>query len=247
MATTRNGRHPRISTFDFEPGRTLAGKYEVIEKLGEGWEGEVYLINETATGIHRAAKCFFPHRNVRDRAARFYARKLHKLRHCPVVIQYHGRETLTFMRQPITMLVSEFVEGEMLIDFLNRIPGRRLSPFAAMHLLHALAVGLEEIHRLREYHGDLHEGNVMVSRFGLGFELRLLDLYQWQKPKPENIREDVVDMVKIFHEALGGSPRYASQPQEVKDICRGLKRSLITARFRSAGALRRHLEGLEWG
>jgi serine/threonine protein kinase len=238
---------PRIDSFDLEPGRVLAGKYEVVEKLGDGWEGEVYLVRETATGIHRAAKCFFPQRNPNDRTAKFYARKLHKLRNCPIVIQYHGRETFTFRRQPITMLVSEFVEGEMLDEFLRRQPGRRLSSFAALHLLYALVCGIEEVHRLREYHGDLHEGNVIVRRAGLGFDLKLLDFYHWSTPRPENIREDVVDMVKIFHWALGGAKTYARQPDVVKGICRGLRRPLITARFRTAGELRRHLENLEWG
>jgi tRNA A-37 threonylcarbamoyl transferase component Bud32 len=184
---------------------------------------------------------------VGDRAARFYARKLHKLRHCPIVIQYHGSESFTFSRHPITMLVSEVVEGELLEDFLKRQPGGRLQSFAALHLLHALASGIEDIHRLREYHGDLHEGNVIVCRFGLGFVLKLLDLYHWASPRPENIREDVVDMVRIFHRALGGWTRYAAQPPEVKEICRGLRRNLITARFRSAGEIRRHLEDMEWG
>jgi hypothetical protein len=54
-------------------------------------------------------------------------------------------------------------------------------------------------------------------------------------------------MVRIFHRALGGWKRYAAQPPEVKEICRGLRRNLITARFRSAGEIRRHLEDMEWG
>ena len=81
---------PRIDSFEFEAGRTLGGRYEVIDKLGSGWEGEVYRVREVRTGIQRAAKIFFPHRNERDRAARFYARKLHKLRDCHMVIHYHG-------------------------------------------------------------------------------------------------------------------------------------------------------------
>jgi tRNA A-37 threonylcarbamoyl transferase component Bud32 len=237
---------PLIEGFGFEPGRTLGGKYEVIDKLGQGWEGEVYRIRENATGVVRAAKCFFPHRNERDKAARFYARKLHKLRHCPMVIQYHGSETFQFRRQTITMLVSEFVEGELLAEFLARQPGKRITPFAAMHLLHALSRGIEEIHRAREYHGDLHDGNVIVTRFGLRFELKLLDFLHWESPKPENMREDVMDMVRLFHAALGGWKRYASQPPEVKEICRGLKYSLVTSRFRNAAELRRHLEEMEW-
>ncbi|MFV2067521.1 MAG: hypothetical protein ACC645_11120, partial [Pirellulales bacterium] len=55
----------RINAFDFRPGRVLAGKYEVVSRLGAGWEGEVYMLREMPTGIERAAKFFFPHRNER--------------------------------------------------------------------------------------------------------------------------------------------------------------------------------------
>ena len=51
---------PRIDEFEFARGRVLAGKYEVIERLGKGWEGEVYRLRELATGIERAAKFFDP-------------------------------------------------------------------------------------------------------------------------------------------------------------------------------------------
>jgi serine/threonine protein kinase len=237
---------PKIEEFGLRPGRVLAGKYEVVRQLGQGWEGEVHLVRELATGIARAAKFFFPHRNPHDRTAKFYARKLHKLRHCPILIQYHGRETFVHERQRITFLVSDFVEGEMLDAFLRRQPARRISPFQAVHLLHALARGMEDIHRAREYHGDLHTGNVMVQRFGLGIELKLLDLFRWDAPRPENIRDDVVDMIRIFYDAVGGKRHYASQPEEVKAICCGLRRSLIISKFRTAGQLRQHLETMEW-
>jgi len=239
-------RNAKIEGFDLAPGRILAGKYEVVRKLGHGWEGEVYLVLELATGIARAAKCFFPHRNPNDRTAKFYARKLHKLRHCPILIQYHGRETFVHQGYQITFLVSEFVEGEMLWDFLQRQPGRRIAPFQAVHLLHALAQGIEDIHRMREYHGDLHTGNVMLQRFGLGIELKLLDMYRWDTPRPENIRDDVVDMIRIFHDSVGGKAHYARQPAEVKAICCGLRRSLIIEKFRTAGQLRQYLETMEW-
>jgi serine/threonine protein kinase len=224
----------------------IARKYEVISLLGSGWEGEVYKIREKSTGIERAAKLFFPQRNVRNRTSIFYARKLHKLRHCPIVIQYYTEESIQYRGGSLTVLVSEYVEGELLSEFLKRQPGRRISPFQALHLLHALVVGMESVHRLREYHGDLHPENIIVSRYGLDFDLKLLDLFHWTTPKRENIQDDICDLVRIFYDATGGAAHYAKQPGEVKDICCGLKRSLILERFPTVVHLRQHLETMEW-
>ncbi len=237
---------PRISSFKLSGGTLLAGKYEVVLRLGSGWEGEVYLVRECGTRIERTVKIFFPRRNLGNRALRFYARKLHKLRHCPIVIQYHTRDTFVFNGLPVSFLVSEFVEGELLSDFLKRQSGRRLNSFQAVHLLHALAAGIELIHNVGEYHGDLHTDNVIVLRHGLGFELKLLDMFSWGSPNAENIQHDVFDLIRIFYDALGGQRWYRRQPQEVKDICKGLKRSLIAREFRSAGQLCQHLEMMEW-
>ncbi len=240
-------RYPRIDAFDFPAGKVLRGKYEILTHLGAGWEGEVYLIRELSTGIERTAKFFFPQRNVRDRAAIFYAKKLHKLRQCPMVIQYYAQDTVNHLGVPITFLISEFVEGELLSSFLQRQPKRRLSPFQAVHLLHALAAGIESIHQLGEYHGDLHTDNIMVQRYGLGFELKLLDMFHWGAPRAEHIHDDVIDLVRLFYDALGGAKHYARQPIEVKAICSGLKRSLILKKFKTAGQLRAYLETMQWG
>lgn len=239
-------RPPQIDRFDFAPGRILARKYEVVSHLGRGWEGEVYMVRERATGIERAAKFFFPQRNPRDRTATFYARKLHKLRHCPIVIQYHTQESILFRGIPITFLVSDFVEGELLSEFIARQPGKRLPAFQALHLLHALAKGIECIHQLREYHGDLHANNIIVQRFGIGFDLKLVDLFHWGAPKKENIHDDVVDLIRIFYDALGGKRHYAGQPRQIKAVCSGLRRDLILKKFRSAGQLREYLENITW-
>jgi tRNA A-37 threonylcarbamoyl transferase component Bud32 len=235
-----------IDSFNLQPGRILARKYEVVDLLGAGWEGEVYLVREIATDIERTAKIIFPQRNVKDKAVLFYAKKLHTLHHCPVTIQYSSQEVITFRGQSVTMLLSEYVEGELLSQFVKRQPGKRLAPFSALHLLHALAVGMECIHSLGEYHGDLHMDNVIVQRFGLRFDLKLVDMFNFGKPKKENIHDDTIDLVHIFYHSLGGAKYYSQLPAEIKAICCGLKRSLILKKFRNATQLRQYIETMQW-
>lgn len=235
-----------IDAFDFPEGRVLARKYQVVSKLGQGWEGEVYLIREQVTGIERAAKFFFPQRNVGDKAINFYARKLHKLRACPALIQYHTLEKIQHKGIDVSFLISDFVEGEMLREFIKDQPGNRLDVFQGLHLLHALSTAIAGIHRLYDYHGDLHSGNIMVRRVGLGFQVKLLDFFHWGSPNNTHIRDDVVDVIRIFYDAIGGKARYAKHPQEIKGIILGLKKSLILKKFRTIGDLIAHLEGLSW-
>ena len=236
----------QIESFNLPPGRILSRKYEVLSRLGAGWEGEVFKVREIPTGIERAAKFFFPHRNPKDRTSKFYAKKLHKLRHCPIVIQYHAGETITYRRTPVTFLISDFVEGALLRDFLKRQPGKRLRPFAALHLLHSLASGVECIHDQGEYHGDIHDENIIVNRYGLGFEVKLLDMFHWGPPTAANTQHDVFDLIRILYDVLGSARHYTNLPLEIKHICCGLKKTLITRKFRTAGYLREHLETMEW-
>jgi len=239
-------RTPKLDSFDFEPGRRLAGKYVVEALLGRGWEGEVYKVVELKTGIPRAAKLFFPQRNVRDRAVTFYAKKLYRLRNCPIVIHYHHSELIQYRRMPITCLVSEFVEGQLLSHFVAGRPGKRLQPFEALHLLYALAEGVEQIHAAREYHCDIHEENVIVRRRGIHFDVKLVDFFNWGAPTAAKIREDVIMMVNLLYEIVGGRKHYAKQPPELKRICYGQRRDLISRKFPTAGRLRAHLDSFTW-
>ncbi len=236
----------RINKFRIQPGRVIGGKYVVDSRVGAGWEGEVYKVVESRTGVNRAAKLFYPKRNIRDRAVNFYAKKLERLRKCSIVIQYHHSETIEYRGVPITCLISEYVEGELLSQFVARQPGKRLRPFEALHLTYALARGLEEIHKVREYHGDLHDTNVLVNRQGIFFEVKLVDFYHWGAPTAAHIRDDVADLVRLLYDSVGGRRRYPQQPPEIKAICRGLRRDLILRSFPTARHLREYLETFSW-
>jgi serine/threonine protein kinase len=237
---------PYIESFDFSPGRTVARKYKIVSKLGAGWEAEVYKLVEIETGIVRAGKFFFPERNPRNKTLKFYAKKLHKLRNCSVLIQYNSIEQIQFRRHPIYFMVSEFVEGVLLSRFLESFPGKRLGPFQGLHLLYELAKGMEQVHRMKEYHGDLHAQNVIVAGYGLSFDIKLIDLFHWKSATRENIQDDVCDLIQIFYTSIGGKKFYAKQPKEIKDIICGLKRSLILKKFKTASQLRLYLENMRF-
>lgn len=236
-----------IDAFGFHPGRRIGGKYTVRSFLGGGYEGEVYKIVEDRTGVTRAAKIFYPQRNAKDRAVQFYARKLERLRKCPIVTQYHHSEPIRYRGLTLTCLISEFVDGELLSRFLSRQRGKRFQPFEALHLLHTISVGLAQIHSLREYHSDIHADNVLVRRRGVHFDVKLVDFYDWGAPTTAKIQEDVIQLVQLLHELVGGRKWYARQPAEIKAICRGLRRDLISRQFPTARHLREHLETFTWG
>ena len=98
----------KITEFNLPAGKSIAGKYKVLSRLGSGWEGEVYKICEVKTGIEKAAKLFYPQKNLKDKAAKNYAQKLHKLRQCSLLIQYHTQEEILYNKIPITVLISEY-------------------------------------------------------------------------------------------------------------------------------------------
>ena len=232
--------------FDFPPGKSVAGKYVVERPLGSGWEGEVYVVQERLTGIRRAAKFYYPHRDPLGKAAIAYARKLDALRHCPILMQYHHQETTYVKRRKVIVVVSELIEGKKLSEFLAAQPDRRLTTFEALHVLYTLARGISPIHARGEYHGDIHDDNIMVRRQGISFEVKLLDFFDLGRPTRAKIHKDVLNLIQVFHTIVGGRAAYADQPKVVKDIIRGLKDSLILARFQSAGDIQRHLETVEW-
>jgi tRNA A-37 threonylcarbamoyl transferase component Bud32 len=239
-------RPSKVRRFDFPIGRIVAGKYQIGQQLGSGYEGEVYAIVERVTGIRRAAKFYYPHRDPMGKAAIVYARKLDALRHCPILMQYHHQEIAYFKRKKVMVVISELVEGQKLSEFIAAQPGQRLSVFEALHVLYVLAKGIAPIHERGEYHGDIHDDNIMIRRRGIGFEVKLLDFFDLGKPNRSKIHKDVLNLIQVFHTLVGGRKRYHDQPKVVKDIVRGLKDSLILARFQSAGDIQRHLEGLEW-
>ncbi|MCP4475337.1 MAG: serine/threonine protein kinase [Gammaproteobacteria bacterium] len=244
-------KHKKLSLdgqYQLKPGKSLGRYYKIVEYLGSGWEGEVYKIEECNTGILRAAKLFYQHHYNNKRIPHIeYAKKLHKLKDCSIIIQYHHQDTIKINDQSIDFLVSDFVDGEILSQYVARQSQKRLCPFEALHLFYTLVLGIEQIHFLGEYHGDIHSDNIFVKRRGLHFEIHLIDLLHLGKANKRHIQEDVFDLIAVFYEMIGGQEYYRSMPKYIKQIILGRKRGLITKQFNVAGQLRLFLENINLG
>jgi len=198
-------------------GRTLL-HYEILEKLGEGGMGEVWLARDTKLEREVALKVL-PEEFASDpeRMARFEreARVLASLNH-PNIAHLYGLETAErddsvqggdpgemsgtsnlktqnskLPAGTVTFLVMELVEGVDLADRINRgaIPVDEALPIALQ-----IAEALETAHETGIVHRDLKPANVMVNPEGrvkvLDFGLaKALDPRVSASSSPESIAE----------------------------------------------------------
>ncbi|MEO1252074.1 MAG: lipopolysaccharide kinase InaA family protein [Pseudomonadota bacterium] len=231
--------------FGLSPGDRLTWRYEVIERIGAGAEGEVYKISEKATGLTRAAKLYFDSRHG-GRAAVRYARKLDALRDCDIVVKYLHTEEVRLGDRFIDCLISEYFDGAILEDLRKSIRGGRMPAFEALNLIYELTRGVEEIHARKEFHGDLHAGNIFVERRGVAFHLRTIDFHDWGRSPAQERRADILAIARLLYDLTGGREHYRKQIPPVKEICLGLRSDLILKKFPSIFHLRAHLETFEW-
>jgi len=140
-----------------EIGQTIS-HYRILQKIGAGGMGEVYLAEDTSLDRKVALK-FLPDVFTSDpeRMARFEreAKLLASLNH-PNIAGIHGLEKADGNR----FLVLEYVEGETLQARLSR---GALPLEDALSLCRQIAEGLEAAHEKGVIHRDLKPANVMIT------------------------------------------------------------------------------------
>ena len=149
------------------PGIILAGRYEILERIGAGGMGEVYRAIDKNLGRHVAIK-ILPAAFAEDqeRMARFEreAKLLAVLNH-PNIAAIHGFEGSAGRR----FLVLELAEGETLQARLNR---GALPVDESLETCLQIAEGLEAAQEKGIIHRDLKPGNIMFSPEG---KVKILD------------------------------------------------------------------------
>jgi serine/threonine protein kinase/Tfp pilus assembly protein PilF len=160
---TFSGAHEKLT-----PGSTFAGRYRVIEDLGEGGMGKVYKVFDTEINEKVALKLILPEIAADKKTITRFQNELkltRKISHKNICRMYHlSKEKDTYY------LTMEYIEGESLRSMIRMT--KRLSLATSLHVAIQVCGGLEAAHRLGVVHRDLKPQNILVDKNG---NVRIMD------------------------------------------------------------------------
>jgi len=164
---------------------TMVSHYRIIDKIGAGGMGEVYLAEDTNLNRQIAIKVL-PDMfgSDQERLARFEreAKLLASLNH-PNLATIHGLENVQGKR----LLVMELVEGETLAERIAKGP---LPLEEALDVFCQIAAGMEAAHEKGIIHRDLKPANIKITPEG---KVKILD---FGLAKALQIESAVTDLAK---------------------------------------------------
>jgi eukaryotic-like serine/threonine-protein kinase len=163
----RDGTALQVGAAEGLIGRIIAERYRILEKLGEGGMGRVYLAEHIHMGRRCAVKVMSPALlHDPDSISRFAreAANASRITHPNVAAIYDYGQT----PERIVYLAMELVEGGSLAHALEREGS--LQPSRAVHIAAQVADALTAAHELGIVHRDLKPDNIMLARARTGLD-----------------------------------------------------------------------------
>ena len=191
-------------------GHAIAGKYAVIDKLGEGGFGSVYRAIQEPVGRTVAVKVIASGEASDDELrGRFF-------REARVVSRLSNRATVTLHDygqddDGTLFMVFEYIAGKVLADLVAEHQKGMPAQQAVDIVLQVLGA-LAEAHAIGLVHRDLKPGNIMVTTDARGTqEVKVLDFGIAKLQEPDDL-----DDVRTREGVVLGTPRYMS-PEQSQD------------------------------
>jgi tRNA A-37 threonylcarbamoyl transferase component Bud32 len=142
------------------PGKTVAGRYEILERIGQGGMGKVYKVSHAQLGKTFALKVIGENLAETDDARELFyreARLASSVNHPNItsVVDFGEDDALG------VFMVMELVEGEPLAKMLHR--ETRLGVRVACEIILQVADALHYVHGKGIVHCDIKTENILVS------------------------------------------------------------------------------------
>lgn len=150
------------------PGDVVAGRYQVLEELGQGGMGRVYRVVDRTVDEDVALKILRPETAADPAVLERFQNELklaRRIAHKNVCRMFH-----LGVEEGVSFLLMEYVPGQ---DLRSLLRSRGKLPVGqAVALGRQVAEGLAEAHRLGVVHRDLKPGNIMIGKDG---EAKIMD------------------------------------------------------------------------
>ena len=183
--------------------RIVAGRYEIVRKIGSGGMGAVYLARQVNVGNHVAIK-FLPAHLAEDVELR---RRFEREAALTLQVTHPGAAQLLDTGQDEDgqlFLVFEFVEGDDLSTLLDRDGALAYSEAFAVTL--KVAEALAYAHHKGVVHRDIKPENIRVRRDLAGLHVKVLDF------GIARLSDDAATRLTV-EGGVAGTPRYMAPEQ----------------------------------
>jgi len=209
-----------------ESGAILAGRYEILDTLGEGGMGAVYKARDLELDRMVALKVIRPELAKHPSIIERFKKELllsQRVTHRNVIRIYDLGEG-----DGVKFITMEFIEGEDLRSLIHE--RKKFPPEEAVHIMEQVCLALDAAHQVDVIHRDLKPQNVMrdkagrilVMDFGLARTLQgdgmtqtgaLVGTMEYMSPeqalaKELDQRSDIFSAGLIFYELLTGVMPY---------------------------------------
>jgi serine/threonine protein kinase len=159
-----DGPQPRLGDVRLEPGRVLAGRFQIVGRVGAGGMGEVYEARDRELGRRVAVKTLLADKARSAAALARFRKEIHLAQQ--VTHRNVCRVFDLFRDGDLVFLTMELLEGETLAARLQR-EGRLGLPETKL-ILEQVAAALEAAHEVGVIHRDLKPANVLLVEESTG-------------------------------------------------------------------------------
>jgi len=205
MGGTDKGKRAGNDSIDLVPGAIIGGVYKIVQLIGRGGMGEVYLARHEALGKKCALKVIPPEQVTEIGWQRFQleAKAVAKLDHINLV-----RVTdLGIHEGCLPFYAMDYVEGQNLAEALAEHGPMPIKTM--LEIFMQVCDGVECAHRSGILHRDLKPANIMVVENKSGLkQAKVLDFGLAKLTKHDRGKQSLTALGDIF-----GSPFYMSPEQ----------------------------------